>query len=403
MNNSSQEIVHQKALLLTAFLLFFLLGTTVTLNLALIAFMQDFLSLKYSQAMYLLLSFQGAFFLSCPLSGMAISRYGYNRIIRIGTAFSSLGCFILATTIDSKTFELLLLGTGVMGVGMSNLIVALNPFVFLIGEKKEALGRLSLAHFFAALGMLGAPFLASFFLDIPDDGIQTGFYQLDILYSIVGSLWLISCLHLFYWCPKDILAKNQNSTREIWKKTLSNPGLLPCFLALFVYVGCEVSIGSFLIDYMQDPETQDLPLTFATKYTTIYWGGLMLGRLLGARAMLYQAPAKILLKHSSVGIVLLILALYLKAPTPTYLLLATGLVNSIMYPAIFSLGMGKTPTDNAAISSVLCMANIGGAILPFLQGTVADLWGIANSFVIPLLAYAIIFSYATAFFWKKSD
>ncbi|MFT4554248.1 MAG: FHS family L-fucose permease-like MFS transporter [Chlamydiales bacterium] len=401
MGNSSEDLAHQKTLLRTAFLLFFLLGLSANLILALVAFMQDLLSLQYSKAMYILLSSHGAFFFSCPLSGLAISRYGYNKVIRVGTIFASLGCFILAATIDRKIFGLLLLGTGVLGVGMSNLIVAINPLVFQLGKKSEALSRLSLAHFFAALGMLGAPFIASFFLNIPLNGIQDGFYQLDILYCIIGSLWLLAYICLFYCCPKDLTAKKTGPSKEIWKNILASPGLLPCFMALFVYVGCEVSIGCFLIDYMQDPKTQALPLTFATKYTTIYWGGLMIGRLIGARALLNYSPAKILLRHATVGIILLSLSLYLKAPTPTFLLLATGLVNSIMYPAIFSLGMGKTPTDNATISSILCMANIGGSMLPFLQGIVADLWGITNSFVVPLGAYAVIFSYASVFFLKN--
>jgi MFS transporter, FHS family, L-fucose permease len=164
-------------------------------------------------------------------------------------------------------------------------------------------------------------------------------------------------------------------------------------IGIFMYVGGEVAIGSFLVKFMSQPEIAGLSEQTAGKYLSLYWGGAMVGRFIGAIVMTKVKPAQVLTFNAAVVMLLLILAMAAAGPTAMWALLAIGLFNSIMFPTIFTLAIDGLGKHTGAGSGVLCMAIVGGAIVPVIQGAVADNVSLLYSFVIPVICYLYIAYY----------
>jgi FHS family L-fucose permease-like MFS transporter len=172
------------------------------------------------------------------------------------------------------------------------------------------------------------------------------------------------------------------------------PHLLLGALAIFVYVGGEVTIGSFLVNFMGQREIAALPPEVAGKYVSLYWGGAMVGRFIGSAVMLRLAPPKVLACHAVLAAILVTIAIVSGGHAAMWALLAVGLCNSIMFPTIFSLAIEGLGEHTSQGSGVLCMAIVGGAIMPELQARLADSISLPVSFVVPLLCYLYIAFYA---------
>ncbi len=164
-------------------------------------------------------------------------------------------------------------------------------------------------------------------------------------------------------------------------------------IAIFVYVGGEVAIGSLLVNFMADPTIGALPEDVAGEYLSYYWGGAMVGRFVGALVMWFVRPGRVLAFNAAAAVVLLVVAMATAGETAMWSVLAIGLCNSIMFPTIFALaltGLGKRTGEG---SGVLCMAIVGGAIVPVIQGYFADHIGILHSFAVPVACYLYIVFY----------
>jgi FHS family L-fucose permease-like MFS transporter len=164
-------------------------------------------------------------------------------------------------------------------------------------------------------------------------------------------------------------------------------------VAIFVYVGAEVSIGSFLVNFMAQPQIGGLPEGVAGQYVSLYWGGAMVGRFIGAAVLRRVKPGKLLAFNAVCAIVLLVVAMTTHGTTAMYSVLAIGLFNSIMFPTIFTLAIANLGKHTGEGSGVLCMAIVGGAIIPVIAGVFADHWSIALSFCVPVLCYIYIVYY----------
>ena len=164
-------------------------------------------------------------------------------------------------------------------------------------------------------------------------------------------------------------------------------------VAIFVYVGGEVAIGSLLVNFMADPSIAGLPESVAGGYVSYYWGAAMVGRFVGAAVMWYVRPGRVLAFNAVAAVALLAIAMTTAGETAMWCVLAVGFCNSIMFPTIFALalqGLGKHTGEG---SGVLCMAIVGGAIVPVVQGACADTFGLLPSFAVPLACYLYIFYY----------
>jgi FHS family L-fucose permease-like MFS transporter len=167
-------------------------------------------------------------------------------------------------------------------------------------------------------------------------------------------------------------------------------------VAIFVYVGGEVAIGSFLVNFMADPSIAGLPTAVAGDYVSYYWGAAMVGRFIGAGVMLYVRPGRVLAFNGVAVVALLLLAMSTAGSTAMWSVLAVGFFNSIMFPTIFALALVNLGKHTGEGSGVLCMAIVGGAIVPVIQGFFADHVGVLYSFVVPMVCYLYIVYYGLA-------
>jgi FHS family L-fucose permease-like MFS transporter len=177
--------------------------------------------------------------------------------------------------------------------------------------------------------------------------------------------------------------------RSLW----SHRHLALGVVGIFVYVGGEVAIGSLLVNFMEDPAVGGLSPDVAGRYLSLYWGGAMVGRFIGAAVMWYVRPGRVLAFNAAAAVALLAIAMSAGGELAMWSVLAIGLCNSIMFPTIFALALHGLGRRTGEGSGVLCMAIVGGAIVPVIQGFFADRIGLLESFVVPLVCYLYIVYY----------
>jgi FHS family L-fucose permease-like MFS transporter len=177
---------------------------------------------------------------------------------------------------------------------------------------------------------------------------------------------------------------------SIWK----HRNLVFGAIGIFAYVGAEVSIGSFLVNYFGLPEIAGLPVRSAASFVSFYWGGAMIGRFLGAPLLRRFKAGYLLALCAIVAAALVTFSMLSAGRTAMWSILAVGLFNSIMFPTIFSLGVAGLGPLTGNGSGIMNMAIVGGAILPLLQGVIADHVGLHHAFVIPVICYSYILFYA---------
>jgi MFS transporter, FHS family, L-fucose permease len=213
----------------------------------------------------------------------------------------------------------------------------------------------------------------------------------------IGLAIVLVLLAVFVWIfrlPKlEESTEQADSDRHTLLDALHYPHVLFGVLGIFFYVGAEVSIGSFMVNYLAQPNIGHMTDQQAAHYVSLYWGGAMVGRFLGSALLAAFSPRKLLAIFAGVNILLLLITITTSGDVAMYSIVAIGLFNSIMFPTIFSLGIERMGPLTGKASSLLIMAIVGGAVLPFLQGFLADSVGIQHAFVLPLLCYAYIVFY----------
>jgi len=182
----------------------------------------------------------------------------------------------------------------------------------------------------------------------------------------------------------------QDQSAATLSEALGQKHLLYGAIAIFLYVGGEVSIGSFLVSFMAQPDVAGLTEATAANYVALYWGGAMVGRFLGSALMTRIAPGLLLAVHALLAVLLVATATTSSGTLAMYAILAVGLCNSIMFPTIFSLSLHGLGRLTSAGSAALCLAIVGGALVPLLQGVVADVAGLRTAFIVPALCYVYI-------------
>ena len=164
-------------------------------------------------------------------------------------------------------------------------------------------------------------------------------------------------------------------------------------LGIFVYVGAEVSIGSFLVNYLNLSNIANLPLAEGAKYVSYYWGGAMTGRFIGSILLQKFRAGKMLSIAATMAFLLVITTMLTSGQVAMWSVLAIGLFNSIMFPSIFTLGIDGLGPMTGEGSGILVAAIVGGAIIPELQGYIADRIGIHHAFFVPAICYLYILYY----------
>ncbi|MDE1986811.1 MAG: sugar MFS transporter [Alphaproteobacteria bacterium] len=394
--------------------LFFMWGFCTVLNDVLVPHLKAVFEMNYVQTMLIQFTFFGTYFLLSMPSAKLIEWVGYRHSIAIGLSVMALGCLIFLPAAAVPSFNLFLTALFVLAAGITLLQVAANPYVAVLGPERTASSRLNLAQGFNSLGTLLAPLFGSFLiLGRTKAGTMTGHVieslqdrmadARSVQMPYLGIAVVLLAIAVLFWVVRLPDVSTHPTTEAEAKDTLwRHKALVMGAVAIFVYVGAEVSIGSLLINYLASPHISHMTTADAANYLSYYWGGAMVGRfLIGALLLRFAAPSNILADNCVAAIILIVLSIATHGSLAMWAILLVGLCNSIMFPTIFTLSIRGLGPLTGRGSGVLIMAIFGGAVVPMLQAAAADSFGLTISFVIPIVCYAYIWMFARGAADKK--
>ena len=381
--------------------LFFIWGFITCLNDILIPHLKNVFDLNYTQAMLIQFCFFGAYFLVSIPAGYLVKKAGYQRGIVIGLLIAAVGCLMFYPAAQAQVYAMFLLALFVLAAGITILQVAANPYVTALGKAATASSRLTMTQAFNSLGTTIAPWFGGLLiLAAATAEVGTAEFKaqeaaaVQVPYLMLAAALLVLAAVFALLKLPTVSEHHQSEIAEAdagsaWQYS----HLVLGALGIFVYVGGEVAIGSFLVNFIGEPDIAGLAEADAAKYISYYWGGAMVGRFIGAVVMQKIAAGKVLAFNAVAAAVLVLVAMSSSGSLAMWAILSVGLFNSIMFPTIFSLavtGLGKYTSQG---SGVLCLAIVGGAIIPLLQGVLADNIGLQLSFILPVLCYGYICFY----------
>jgi len=390
--------------------LFFAWGFLTCLNDILVPHLKNIFDLNYAEVMLVQFAFFSSYFLFSMPSGKIIEWIGYKRSMVAGLLTMAAGAFTFVPAASIPSFPVFLSALIVLAAGMTILQTSANPYVAILGPPRTASSRLNLTQAFNSLGTTLAPWFGSWLIlgaTLAPASIevvramgadQLHAYRIQQAASVrmpyIGlALALVVLAAAVGWFKLPVIEYAEahgEQTGSIWRQRRLVLGAV----AIFVYVGAEVAIGSLMTNYFNQKEIGGLALKDAASYLQYYWGGAMLGRFAGS-ALLRRLRTQILLAFNAVAAALLVmLSMLTFGHLAMWSLILVGLFNSIMFPTIFTLAIeGLGPLTGKA-SGLLVAAIVGGAVIPEMQGILADHIGIHHAFVLPVLCYAYIVFYA---------
>jgi FHS family L-fucose permease-like MFS transporter len=396
-----------------ATVLFFMWGLLTSLNDILIPHLKSIFELSYTQVMLVQFAFFSTYFIFALPSGKLVEWIGYKRAMVIGLLVMACGALLFLPAASAASYNLFLSALIVLAAGITCLQVAANPYVTSLGPEKTAASRLNLSQAFNSLGTTLGPVFGGLLIlgaaQLPPEklhqlstaalqayraaqastvrgpylGIAFTLIILAVALGLLKMPTLKSNLHTQDFRPG---AFGSEAADSIW----NHRWLLLAAVGIFLYVGAEVSIGSFLINYFELPRIGGLTAQEGAKYVGYYWGGAMVGRLIGSGVLRYLRTGVVLAVTATTAGALVLISMTNHGALALWAILAVGLFNSVMFPNIFSLGLWNLGPLTSKGSSLMVMAIVGGAVLPELQGKLADHIGIQMAFFIPVLCYIYI-------------
>jgi FHS family L-fucose permease-like MFS transporter len=387
--------------------LFFMMGFITCLNDILIPYLKGLFTLSYAKVNLVNFCFFGAYLVMGVPAGLIVKRIGYKRGMLIGFLIAALGCFLFFPAAESRTFSLFLGALFVLATGIVMLQVAGNPYVAILGPPELASARLTLTQAFNSLATTIAPPLGAALIlsHLPDlkklsaaQAAALDVSPVQTLYLwIGGALLVISLLLTFLRLPH---IAHEPAAADDHSRAWSYRHLLLGLVGIFAYVGAEVAIGSHIVSYLNQPEVMGLSLKDAGDKVGFYWGGAMVGRFLGALILRKFRPGRVLAFNAIGAMVLVLISVNSSGAVAMWSLLAVGLMNSLMFPTIFTLAVAGLGRHTEDASGLLSAAIVGGAIIPPLFGLIADshsggggVHALRLAFVLPVLCYCYILWY----------
>ena len=409
-------------------IIFFTWGALTCLNDVLIPHLKAVFEMNYARTMLIQLTFFGTYFLMSIPSGRVVAHVGYKPSIVIGLLVAGCGALAFYPAASVPSYLLFLLALFVLASGITLLQVAANPYISLLGDPQGASARLTLAQALNSLGttlapaLIGPVILAVAVLGKNEvaslPAAQQEAYRIAQAHSvqhpylaIAAALFVLaSFVYLLHLPPLTEATEHADPRHHTFAEVLRHRHVRLGVVAIFVYVGAEVAIGSFLINYISNPRIGNIDPGSATRYVAYYWGGAMIGRFVGS-ALLYRIdPRRLLGLFAAAAMALLITSIASTGTVAMWSVIAIGLFNSIMFPTLFTLGIEGLGPMTSKASSLLVMAIVGGAVVPLLQGVIADSVslqlagrlgklaadsvGVQAAFVLPVLCYTYIAWYA---------
>ena len=397
--------------------LFFAWGFATSLIDPLIAAVRKVFDLTTTEALLTASAWFIAYAVVSIPAAAILGRLGYSRSIISALVVMVLGCLIipLATLVD--VYEVVLLGLFVIASGVTLLQVAANPLVAVLGSPKGSHARLNFSQFFNSLGTTLGPLLGSSVLltggvfaagavvtaATRDESLRS----IDFAFLALGGFFALVAFFIFTARKKinAAAASAQSDAVSSPLKAFSSRWAVFGALAIFIYVGSEVTIGGLLTNFLASPTILNIPEVDAGRLVSFYWGGAMVGRLIGA-ALLTRVPAGVLLTvNTIIAAILCLVVTQTSGTTAAYAAIGVGFFNSIMFPTIFTLTLERSTAPVSATSGLLCTAIVGGAVLPLIGGMlVDDAAEIFNpAFFVPLVGYALLAVFAVGAARKKPE
>lgn len=393
-----------------ATMLFFMWGFLTCLNDILIPHLKGIFELNYAQAMLVQFCFFSSYFVFAVPAGKLVEWRGYKGTMVIGLLVMAAGAFLFLPASAAASFGLFLSALVILAAGITTLQVAANPYVANLGPPETSAARLNLSQAFNSFGTFVAPFFGSMFIlaaapmapeklrTLSAAALQT--YRTEQASSVrlpyLGIGLMLVLLAISFAVLKmptmdftrDIRPGELDTATgdSIWK----HPVLLAGALGIFVYVGAEVSIGSFLVNYFGLPDIAAFSEKTAAKYVSLYWGGAMVGRFIGSWLLTKVRTSLVLGTAAVLAFLLVVMSILTHGHTAMWAILAVGLFNSVMFPSIFTVGLTGLGPLTSKGSSLMVAAIVGGALIPLAEGHLADLIGVQHAFVIPAICYIYI-------------
>jgi FHS family L-fucose permease-like MFS transporter len=386
---------------LFVFALFFIFGGITSLNDVLIPKLKLLFTLSYHEAMMVQFAFFAAYLVISIPAAAIVKRVGYMRAAVIGLLTMMTGCLLFIPASLSAVFAMFLLALFVLASGVTIIQVVTNPLISILGSPQTAHARLTFAQAFNSLGTTVFPYVGSILilgsLATVDPASLSGaaldaFRRAEtgmVIRTYLGLAVALAVLAALVWSRRKRLAETLSEQADIWKafNLLKRARFAFGAACIFLYVGAEVSIGSLIVNYLMQANTLGLPAEAAGEHVPFYWGGALVGRFIGAFVLKYVSPGKVLAFNAGMVILLLLISANSMGAVSGWSLLAIGLFNSIMFPTIFALaseGLGSRTADG---SGVICVAIVGGAIVPVVTGEAADLMGLKLALIVPAICY----------------
>ena len=413
--------------------LFFLWGVVTVLKDSLVPRLKDVFELNYFEAGLVQCSFFSAYFLFSIPAGFILAKIGYQRGIILGLLLVVIGCFLFYPAASERLIGIYTLAIFVLASGITFLQVAANPYVSILGTYSEAPKRLTLSQAFNSLGTSVAPIIGAIFilsnqvlaseeitlLNLEEQKKYFTSEATDIQIPFITIAFVVTLLALLFAFIRlpNVKIKNNTTSVEEYFSLFKKQGLVLGAIAILLYVGAEVSIGSYLVNYFIDINitknilesdalsslivgigkvfgiedlTQKDPKGIVGIFVAFYWMGAMLGRFIGMYLTKIISPAKALITFSLLAILLIIISVNTVGLISMWSILAVGLFNSIMFPTIFTLASEGLENFKPQVSGILCTMIVGGAIIPPIFGLIIDNVGFKMAFLSLVVCYGFV-------------
>ncbi|MFC3120606.1 sugar MFS transporter [Agaribacter flavus] len=390
-SNTEVAIIALSAL----FSLFFIWGFITALNDILLPFLKAAFSLSYLEAGLVQFCFFAAYFVVSPFAGKLLDEIGYKKGIIIGLLTIALACCLFYPAAALEIYALFLFALFVLASGIAFLQVSANPYVAVLGPEKTAASRLNLAQATNSVGhTIGPYFGATLILTNMSEQSSGDPTAVQIPYLLIAVFAVIIAVVFSRLKLPNIKEHLIESSKTTTLTIKSHPNLSFGVIGIFLYVGAEVAVGSYLVNYFLQLEGLNMDKVTAGKMVSYYWLSAMIGRFAGALITRYISATYVLAFNSILAIVMIIVSINTDGKVAMWSILLVGLFNSIMFPTIFALAIRGLGEHTGKGSGFLCQAIVGGAVIPMIQGFVADKVSLQWSFIVPAVCYAYILWYA---------
>jgi MFS transporter, FHS family, L-fucose permease len=390
---------------------FFMWGFVTVLNDILVPHLKGIFELNYTQTMLIQFTFFSAYFLVSLPASWILERLGYHRTIVTGLLVMACGALLFIPAASIPNYGIFLAALWVLASGMTLLQVSANPYVASLGPPEGSSSRLNLVQALNSLGTTVGPAIGGYLIL---SAVTKSQAEVNAMTAAQAQAWRLSeaaSVKLPYLGITALLILLALVIAKIHFPTLTqiedpshkaavtgdsvwrHRNLVLGALGIFVYVGAEVAIGSFLVNYFMQPEIGALTAQTAARYVSFYWGGAMVGRFVGSVLLRKVKTGPAVGIAALIAAVLVLTSMLATGSVAMWSILAVGLFNSILFPSIFTLGIAGLGKLTAKGSGIMIAAIVGGAIIPLTQGFLADRIGLQHAFFLPVICYLYILFY----------